>query len=169
MDHPHWFDQSEAVSHTIRHVVSLPLILFPFALDHWTNGWVMSHYHIENLPCLWTSPPCKRNIEYVVWQIHLRFYSVKTKVTFWWRKYESWKWEIQLQSNWNICLKQKLLSGGGWTWGASDKTSEWTKVRWRMWLKEVWTNPISTPLAIFVNNWLCCRTKKKNSPPIGVV
>ena len=52
LDYPHWVDQSEAASHTIRHVLSLPLFLFPFALDHWTRGWVMSHYHVENLPCL---------------------------------------------------------------------------------------------------------------------
>ena len=53
LDYPHWVDQSEAASHTIRHVLSLPLFLFPFALDHWQRGWVTSHYHVENFPCLW--------------------------------------------------------------------------------------------------------------------
>ena len=52
LEYPHWVDQSEAASRTIRHVLSLPLFLFSFALNHWTRGWVMSHYHVENLPCL---------------------------------------------------------------------------------------------------------------------
>ena len=40
LDYPHWVDQSEAASHTMRHVLSLPLIPFPFALDRWKRGWV---------------------------------------------------------------------------------------------------------------------------------
>ena len=61
LDFPYWIDQSETASYTIRHVLSLPIFLFPFALDHWTRGWVMSHYHIENLPCLWTAVHIEHN------------------------------------------------------------------------------------------------------------
>ena len=38
---------SEAASYTMRHVLSLPLFSFPFALDYWKRGWVMSPYHVD--------------------------------------------------------------------------------------------------------------------------
>ena len=54
LDYPHWVDQSEAAFHTMRHVLSLSLIPFPFALDRSKRGWTMSPYHVKNLPCLCT-------------------------------------------------------------------------------------------------------------------
>ena len=58
-DYPHWVDQSEAASHTIRHVLSLPLFLFPFALDSWKRSWVMSHYHVGWLGSVQMTPLSK--------------------------------------------------------------------------------------------------------------
>ena len=55
LDYPHWVDQSEAASHTMRHVLSLPLILFPFAVDHWKRGSMINPSCVDNLPC-----PCDR-------------------------------------------------------------------------------------------------------------
>ena len=72
LDYPHWVDQSEAASHTMRHVLSLPLILFPFALDHWKRGSVTNPSCVDNLPC-----PCENkakdggsyeNLEKYEWQ-----------------------------------------------------------------------------------------------------
>ena len=54
LDYPHWVDQSDAASHTMRHVLSLPLILFPFALDRGKRGSVINSYYVDNLPC-----PCQ--------------------------------------------------------------------------------------------------------------
>ena len=51
LDNPHWVDQSEAASHNMRHVLSLPLILFPFALDHWKRGSMINPSCVDNLPC----------------------------------------------------------------------------------------------------------------------
>ena len=42
----HWVDQSEAASHTMRHVLSLPLILFPL-------GCVSNQHCVDNLSCPW--------------------------------------------------------------------------------------------------------------------
>ena len=43
MDYPHWVDRSEATSHTMGHVLSLPLILFPLALDRGKRGFVINY------------------------------------------------------------------------------------------------------------------------------
>ena len=53
LDCPHWVDQSEAASHTMRHVLSLPLIRFPFALDRGERGSVLNSYCVDNFPCPW--------------------------------------------------------------------------------------------------------------------
>ena len=59
----HYVDQSEAASNTMRHVLSLPLILFPFAVDHWKRGCVSNHHCVDNLPCPWLRLPASPNSE----------------------------------------------------------------------------------------------------------
>ena len=81
---------------------------------------------------------------------------------------EIWKLKMRNPTRTTASSKSYILVEDRNGVQAARQVSEQTSCL-SMWLPVMFRNPMSTLLAIFVNNWLCWKGGKKNSPPIGAV